>query len=66
MLSSLQVDPALLERARREATRRGISVSALIAEGLELAIAAAAAPAAPAARPRLGISGQRRRFLDVE
>ena len=34
----MRLDDALLERARKEATRRGITLTALIEEGLKLAM----------------------------
>jgi hypothetical protein len=38
MRTTVRLDDALLERARREADRRGITLTALIEEGLKLAM----------------------------
>ncbi len=39
MRTTLQLDTALLAHARREAAKRGVSVTALIEEGLRLVLA---------------------------
>jgi hypothetical protein len=38
MRTTVRLDDALLERARKEAARRGITLTALIEEGLKLAM----------------------------
>lgn len=38
MRTTVRLDPALLERAREEAARRGITLTALIEQGLRLAM----------------------------
>jgi hypothetical protein len=38
MRTTVRLDEALLQRARKEARRRGVTLTALIEEGLELAL----------------------------
>jgi hypothetical protein len=38
MRTTVRLDDALLERARREASRRGLTLTALIEQGLRLAM----------------------------
>lgn len=50
MRTTVRLDDALLERARKEADRRGITLTALIEEGLKLAMRR---PLESNARPRV-------------
>jgi hypothetical protein len=43
----IQVDPALLERAKREARRRGVSFPQLVRDALTRELALSAEPVAP-------------------
>jgi len=51
MRTTVRLDDALLERAKREAARRGITLTALIEQGLRLAMTRPVAP-----RKRKGVS----------
>jgi hypothetical protein len=50
MRTTVRLSDALLDHARREAERRGVTLSALLEEGLRLALGA---PVESAARPRV-------------
>ncbi|MBI5282412.1 MAG: DUF2191 domain-containing protein [Candidatus Solibacter usitatus] len=56
MRTTVRLPPAIMERARREAARRGTTFTALIEQGLQLALAA---PPPQSRRVRLPISRAR-------
>ena len=56
MRTTVRLDDNLLERARREASRRGVTLTALIEEGLLSVLRRPAGKAPPRARVALPIS----------
>jgi len=53
MRTTVRLDDALLDLARREGRRRGVTLTSLIAEGLRLVLARGAGSAPGARRPRV-------------
>jgi len=56
MRTTVRLDDALLDLARREGQRRGVTLTALITEGLRLVLARGSSPGARRARVSLPVS----------
>jgi hypothetical protein len=52
MRTTVRLDPALLERAKQEAARRGVTLTSLIEHGLQLVLRR---PAKKSERPRIAL-----------
>jgi hypothetical protein len=52
MRTTVRLDPTLLDRARREAARRGVTLTSLIEQGLQLVLRR---PAKKSERPRVSL-----------
>jgi hypothetical protein len=56
MRTTVRLDDALLELARREGERRGVTLTALIAEGLRLVLARGSSPGSRRTKVTLPVS----------
>jgi hypothetical protein len=56
MRTTVRLDDALLDLARREGTRRGVTLTALITEGLRLVLARASGPGSRRTKVTLPVS----------